>query len=85
MSGTYRGNNLRKWRLQKRITLKQLAQRTGFKDIYLIQLEKGLRKGTSNTWIKLAQELDLSVGDLFQEKIKLTKNPEQCDRKINDH
>ena len=81
MSGTHQSNNLRKWRLHKRITLKQLAQRTGFKDIYLIQLEKGLRKGTSNTWIKLAQELELSVGDLFQEKILATDNPEQFHKK----
>ena len=84
MSRTHRSNSLREWRLQKGITLRQLAQRTGFKYIYLVQLEKGLRKGTSNTWIKLAQELQLSVGDLFQEEIMLTDIAE-LDRKVSDH
>lgn len=84
MTRTYRSNNLRKWRLKKGVTLKQLSQKTGFKDIFLIQLEKGLRKGTPNTWIKLAQELQLPVGDLFQEEIWLTDIAER-NRKVNAH
>lgn len=70
MQGDYRNNRLRMRRLAKGFTLKQLAQKTGFKTSYLVQLEKGLRKGTSNTWVKLAQELQLPVGDLFQEEIE---------------
>lgn len=84
MTRTNRSNSLRKWRLKKGLTIKQLSQKTGFKDIFLIQLEKGLRKGTPNTWIKLAQELQLPVEGLFQEEIRLT-DIEERNRKVSDH
>ncbi|WP_345787900.1 helix-turn-helix domain-containing protein [Desulfitobacterium hafniense] len=48
-----RDNNLREWRLANGMTLKELARRTGLDYRYLSQLERGLRKGTPNTWIKL--------------------------------
>lgn len=83
MKRTNRSNSLRKWRLIKGVTLKQLSQKTGFKHIFLIRLEKGLRKGTPNTWIKLAQELQLPVGDLFQKEISLTDIAER-NRKVSD-
>lgn len=60
-------NNLRKYRLVKGLTLKRLAQRTGYRYSYLIRLEKGLSKGTPNTWIRLARELEISVTDFFNE------------------
>ncbi|WP_425806457.1 helix-turn-helix domain-containing protein [Desulfitobacterium sp. Sab5] len=60
-------NNLREWRLRKGVTLKQLAQRTGYKYSYLVRLEKGLSKGTPNTWIRLARELQIPMDDLFCE------------------
>ncbi|WP_434511251.1 helix-turn-helix domain-containing protein [Desulfitobacterium sp. AusDCA] len=60
-------NNLREWRLRKGVTLKQLAQRTGYKYSYLVHLEKGLSKGTPNTWIRLARELQIPMDDLFCE------------------
>lgn len=84
LARTQRSNSLRKWRLIKGVTLKQLAQKTGLKDIYLVQLEKGFRKGTPNTWIKLAQELQLPVGHFFQEDILLTEIKE-TNRRVNDH
>lgn len=65
----YRKNNLRKWRLAKGVTLKQLAQKTGYSYSYLIQLEKGMRKGTANTWIRLARELEIPAWDLFKESV----------------
>lgn len=60
-------NNLREWRLRKGVTLKQLAQKTGYKYSYLVRLEKGLSKGTPNTWIRLARELQIPMDDLFCE------------------
>lgn len=72
MTRIHRNNCLNKWRLKKGFTLKQLAQKTGFKDVYLVQLEKGIRKGTPNTWIKLAHELQLTIVDLFHEEISVT-------------
>lgn len=73
-------NCLREWRLTKGVTLKQLAQKTGYRYSYLVHLEKGLRKGTSNTWISLARELQIPVKDLFQVKISLARAISQKDR-----
>ncbi|HVJ50327.1 helix-turn-helix transcriptional regulator [Desulfitobacterium sp.] len=64
-----RKNNLREWRLARGVTLKQLAQKTGYRYSYLVRLEKGLCKGTPNTWNRLAQELKIPVNDLFQETV----------------
>jgi len=64
-----RKNSLRELRLTKGVTLRQLAQKTGYKYSYLVQLEKGVRKGTPNTWLRLARELQIPVKDLFREAI----------------
>ena len=64
-----RKNSLRKWRLAKGVTLKQLAQKSGYSYSYLVKLEKGLCKGTPNTWIRMARELQIPVRDLFQETV----------------
>lgn len=60
-------NNLREWRLRKGVTLKQLSQKTGLRYSYLVRLEKGLSKGTPNTWIRLARELQIPIDNLFKE------------------
>jgi transcriptional regulator with XRE-family HTH domain len=65
-----RNNSLREWRLARGVTLKELAQKTGLRYSYLIQLEKGLRKGTPNTWIKIAQELKISTKELFEDQVR---------------
>ena len=84
LTRTQRSNNLRKWRLIKGVTLKQLAHKTGLKTTYLVQLENGFRKGSPNAWIKLAQELQLPMWHFFQEELTLTdiKKPH---RRVNDH
>lgn len=64
-----RKNNLRECRLKKGFTLKQLAQKTGYEYSYLVRLEKGLCKGTPNTWVKLARVLEITTNDLLKEKI----------------
>ena len=66
-------NNLKEWRLKKGITLKQLSLRTGLKYSYLVRLERGLCKGTPNTWIKLARELQIPMDDLFRETADVYK------------
>lgn len=77
-------NNLREWRLKKGVTLKQLSQKTGLRYSYLVRLEKGLSKGTPNTWIKLARELQIPIDDMFREaagEYKITVL-NVCDSKI---
>ncbi|HHY26379.1 MAG TPA: helix-turn-helix transcriptional regulator [Desulfitobacterium dehalogenans] len=65
-----RDNNLREWRLVNGMTLKDLAKRTGLDYRYLSQLEKGLRKGTPNTWIKIANELKVPAKAFFPDEVK---------------
>jgi transcriptional regulator with XRE-family HTH domain len=67
-----KNNNLREWRLAKRMTLKELSAKTGLRHSYLLQLEEGLRKGTPNIWIKLAQVLKISAQRLFDDEVKET-------------
>jgi transcriptional regulator with XRE-family HTH domain len=68
--GMNRNTSLREWRLARGVTLKELAQKTGLRNSYLVQLEKGLRKGTPNTWIKIAQVLKISTKELFEEQVR---------------
>lgn len=65
-----RDNNLREWRLANGMTLKELARRTGLDYRYLSQLERGLRKGTPNTWIKISKELQVPAKTFFPDELK---------------
>ena len=55
------GRNLKRWRLHRGITLRELEQRTGLKRQYLFRIERGLYKGTPNQWIRLLKELNVSI------------------------
>lgn len=77
--------SLKKWRLHRGITLKELEHRTGLNFNYLLLLEKGQRKGTPNQWIRIAKELNVPfeqfTSDFFElssstgnDKIKIFKN-----------
>ncbi len=61
------GTNLHKWRLQRGYTVAKLAARSGLSVRLLLQLEKGLQKGTPNQWLKLAQTLGVEVRELMSE------------------
>lgn len=73
-----KNNNLREWRLVNGITLKELAERTGLDYSYLSQLERGLRKGTPNTWIKIGKELKVPAKTFFSDEIKEAKVQYSC-------
>ena len=55
------GRNLKRWRLHRGITLRELERRTGLKRQYLFRIERGLYKGTPNQWIRLFKELNVSI------------------------
>jgi len=55
------GRNLKRWRLDRGITLRELERRTGLKRQYLFRIEQGLYKGTPNQWIRLFKELNVST------------------------
>lgn len=61
MNECHFGRNLKRWRLHRGITLRELEQRTGLKRQYLFRIERGLYKGTPNQWIKLLKELNVSI------------------------
>lgn len=61
MNECHFGRNLKRWRLHRGITLRELEQRTGLKRQYLFRIERGLYKGTPNQWIRLLKELNVSI------------------------
>lgn len=61
MNECHFGQNLKRWRLHRGITLRELEQRTGLKRQYLVRIERGLYKGTPNQWIRLLKELNVSI------------------------
>ena len=59
---------LKQKRLALGYTIDRLAKMSGISGHYLLQLEKGLRKGTPNTWIKLSKVLDIPIKELLEQK-----------------
>jgi transcriptional regulator with XRE-family HTH domain len=46
-------------------TLDQLAERSGVGRRALVQLEAGESRGSIETWFKLAESFDLSIGEML--------------------
>jgi len=61
-------NNLKAKRLSKKLTQKQLAQKTGLSQSYINELENGRKSNPSATVIfKLADALDVPVSEILDE------------------
>jgi XRE family transcriptional regulator of biofilm formation len=59
-------NKIREYRLQKGMTLKELADKVGISVGYLCHLEKGTRENPSiNVIEKIANVLGKNISDLF--------------------
>jgi transcriptional regulator with XRE-family HTH domain len=58
------GGTVRSLRLQKRLTLRELAQRIGVSPTYLLQIEKNERRPTSERIHSLAAALDFAPDTL---------------------
>lgn len=61
------GARLRRRRLAKRMTLREVADGAGLSEGFLSQLERGVHSGSVATLQKIADVLGLTVGDLFEE------------------
>ncbi len=61
------GQRLRRRRLAKRMTLREVATQTGLAEGFISQLERGVHSGSVRTLQKLCAALGLTVGDLFEE------------------
>jgi predicted transcriptional regulator len=57
-------NPIRVWREYRGISVKELAEKTGFTPSYLSQVETGKRAGTVDTLKKIADALRVKIDDL---------------------
>ena len=62
--------HLRLLRREKGITLETLAERTGVTKGFLSQVERGMKAPSISTLMRMAQTLDVTVGELFEGKGK---------------
>lgn len=67
MSSESLGSRLRARRRAKRLTLREVADRTELTESFLSQLERGISSASVATLQRLCSVLGLSVGDLFDE------------------
>ena len=58
------GQNVRRYRLAGEMTQEQLAEKAGFAQQYISDLERGLRNPTAVTLFELSQALDCTPADL---------------------
>jgi XRE family transcriptional regulator, regulator of sulfur utilization len=65
--GTAVGRNIRKYRLERGITLDTLARQIDVTLQQLLNYESGRTRITEQTIIKVSQALDVPVQDLFAE------------------
>jgi transcriptional regulator with XRE-family HTH domain len=58
------GENIKKFRNQKNITQKQLAEKIGVSHFWICKLEKGKRNTTLNTLIMISEQLNVELSEL---------------------
>ena len=62
-------NNIKAFRLQKEMTLKELGRRCDISESSMQRIESGTRKPSFEVLLKLTEALDCSSEDLFGEKV----------------
>jgi transcriptional regulator with XRE-family HTH domain len=73
------GEEIRRRRKEKGLTLAQLASKAGMAQSAVSQIETGKRTPSSESVIKLANALDIEVGDLYPKKAQAPLPLEQED------
>ena len=63
------GSWLRETRTQKGYTLQSLAQKVGTGAVYLGEIERGLKMPSLNSFIKIAEALDVSADYLLRNEL----------------
>tara|TARA_B100001964_G_scaffold236428_1_gene298131 strand:+ start:756 stop:965 length:210 start_codon:yes stop_codon:yes gene_type:complete len=58
-------NNVKKWRLKKNLTQQQLADRAGYVQSFITQLENNNRGFTKESLIRIAKALKIKVDILL--------------------
>lgn len=64
------GENIRKMRLKTGLTQEEIALRSGLSQGYINQLESGKRMFTQKSLEQIAEALNISITDFFQENEK---------------
>ena len=67
------GEKLKKIRLEKEMSLEDLAKKTGLTRSFLSQVEKNKSSPSINSLINIAHALGINVGDFFREEEHLEK------------
>lgn len=72
------GENLRKIRIKKNITQSEISKLTGISNVYLSNLEKGIKKNPSIKILeKIASALNVSVDEFFKEDVQKEDDPDE--------
>ena len=58
-------NNIRKWRIKRKMSQKDLAEASGISQAHIGNLERHRRSLTISTFLMLAKALDVKVGELI--------------------
>lgn len=61
-------NNLKYWRIRRGLTLRELGEKTGVKKANLSSIENGLTGPSIKLAVKLANELNVTLDQLFNIK-----------------
>ncbi len=67
------GKKIKKLRTNKKLTLKELSEKTNLSIGFLSQLERGLTTVAIDSLTKIAKELDVSLTYFFQAPKKIKK------------
>ena len=69
MDKTALGKKLRQARLQKGYTQQALAEIAGLGNIYLGEIERGLKMPSLNTFVKIVEALDISADYILRDEL----------------
>jgi transcriptional regulator with XRE-family HTH domain len=61
------GIRLKELRSRRNLTQEQLAERAGVNSKYINSIERGKENPTLDTFIKLAETLDVTIGEFFRQ------------------
>lgn len=65
------GDKIRRQRQQKNLTQEKLAEKVDISESFMGHIERGDRKLSIDTLVKIAQELDISIDYLLLDTIKM--------------
>ena len=67
------GKKLRQARQQKGHTLQSLAEKAGIGNVYLGEIERGLKMPSLNSFIRIIEALDVSADSILREELSSGK------------